>query len=145
MSECEWMLWSRGCPGPPGVLLRPCLLHPSTAPSPLWHCLAAAGQSDPRGRACRPWVPGQGGWNPELRGGGGGGWGCAVEPVSSPCPVHPLLPQFPKQREQAILPPLLCLPLDDSLPPPELHLQPLPDACRAAQPPEHGLGACRTP
>lgn len=85
------------------------------------------------------------GGSPEL---GGGGWGLCCGAVSSPSPVHPLLPQFPKQREQAILPRMLCLPLDDSSPPPELHLQALIDACRAAQLPPAQPGSVppsRTP
>lgn len=52
----------------------------------------------------------------------------------------PQRPQFPKQRQQALLPPMPRLRVDDSLPPPELHLQALIDACHDAQLPRAGAG-----
>lgn len=64
----------------------------------------------------------------------------ASPPVRAARSQPPQRPQFPKQREQALLPPMPCLRLDDSLPPPELHLQALIDACHDAQLPRAGAG-----
>lgn len=77
---------------------------------------------------------------------GGGRGGCATCAVlampSAAYPARatrsqpPLCLQFPKQREQVLLPPMPRLCSDDSLPPPELHCQALIDACHDAQLPQ---------
>lgn len=64
----------------------------------------------------------------------------ASPPVRAARSQPPQRPQFPKQRQQALLPPMPRLRVDDSLPPPELHLQALIDACHDAQLPRAGAG-----
>lgn len=64
----------------------------------------------------------------------------ASPPICAARSQPPQRPQFPKQRQQALLPPMPRLRVDDSLPPPELHLQALIDACHDAQLPRAGAG-----
>lgn len=134
MSECDSRLWSRGSPGLPcpGQCHSARACPACTAQGLVGAALGCVGLSLLALGARRRWVGAQS-WEEEEAGG---------RAVSSPCPEHPLLPQLAEQ--QAILPRMLCLPLGDSLPPPELHLQALIDACRAAQLPQSTAWECGT-
>lgn len=104
------MLWSRGCPCPPLPWAAGCAALPrALSPTPaVPEGCRAKGLVGGNSGVCGAAPAGSGYWekvggSPEL-GGGGGGWGLCCGAVSSPCPVQSLLPQFPKQRERAILP-----------------------------------------